>query len=178
MSVHLTRELLDIHLTKFDMRRLEMYSNNLVDYHLIMDLIPTLAELYFLYLKDAIRISALQVVSIIYKIINHLKNHRWCIPKQVFPVKSYSTTKEVILLGIGLQHKTIDNLKMELSLPSSQLLGLFNRLIRCYIHYLNRIVEDNFEKKLKSKKVNMVAVSEDIEHDLKTTARKIKKKSG
>lgn len=35
-----------------------------------------------------------------------------------------------MLLGMALQHKTVDELEKEIDLPSSQLLGLFNRLIR------------------------------------------------
>jgi hypothetical protein len=35
-------------LTPYDLKRLESYSNNLVDYHLILDLVPTVARLYFL----------------------------------------------------------------------------------------------------------------------------------
>lgn len=35
-------------LTPYDMKRLESYANNLVDYHLILDLVPTVARLYFL----------------------------------------------------------------------------------------------------------------------------------
>ncbi|KAH7352706.1 hypothetical protein KP509_19G059500 [Ceratopteris richardii] len=35
-------------LTPYDMKRLESYSNNLVDYHLILDLVPILARYYFL----------------------------------------------------------------------------------------------------------------------------------
>ena len=33
-----------------------------------------------------------------------------------------------LLLGIGLQHKSIEDLEKELDIPASQLLGLFNRL--------------------------------------------------
>ena len=35
-----------------------------------------------------------------------------------------------ILLGFGLQHKTVEDIERELDLPSSQILGLFNRIIR------------------------------------------------
>lgn len=35
-------------LTTHDVHRLEMYSNNLADYHLIVDLLPALARFYFL----------------------------------------------------------------------------------------------------------------------------------
>lgn len=37
---------------------------------------------------------------------------------------------QALLLGLGLQHKTVEDLEKELDLPSSQLLGLFNRIIR------------------------------------------------
>ena len=37
---------------------------------------------------------------------------------------------QALLLGIGLQHKSLDQLEKEVELPSSQLMGLFNRIIR------------------------------------------------
>jgi tRNA(Met) C34 N-acetyltransferase TmcA len=56
---------LDVYLTKYDVKRLEMYSNNLVDYHLIMDLVPALARLYFLNHMGDTHLSAVQSVSYI-----------------------------------------------------------------------------------------------------------------
>ncbi|GLV37158.1 lethal (1) G0020 [Carabus blaptoides fortunei] len=109
----LTATELDVYMTKYDIKRLEMYSNNLVDYHLIIDLIPTLARIYFLNQMGEVQISSVQ---------------------------------SAILLGIGLQHKTVDTLSTELELPSSQLLGLFNRMIRKIVQYLNIILEQDIEK--------------------------------
>jgi N-acetyltransferase 10 len=43
----LTKAELDGLLTPFDLKRLESYANNMLDYHVILDLIPTLATLYF-----------------------------------------------------------------------------------------------------------------------------------
>lgn len=68
------------------------------------------------------------------------------------------------MLGIGLQHKTIDDLSTELELPSSQLLGLFNRLIKRCVQYFNTILEQNIEQtmlsvKSESKEMNPVAKS-------------------
>lgn len=37
---------------------------------------------------------------------------------------------QALLLGVGLQHKRVDDLEKEIELPSSQLMGLFNRVIR------------------------------------------------
>lgn len=63
LFLDMSREELDVHLTKYDIKRLEMYSNNLVDYHLIMDLVPTLAKVYFLNRMGSVQMSAVQSVS-------------------------------------------------------------------------------------------------------------------
>ena len=47
-----SRTLLEQYITIFDLKRLESYAKNLVDFHLIMDLVPTLAKLYFLILPE------------------------------------------------------------------------------------------------------------------------------
>jgi N-acetyltransferase 10 len=46
-SNKLSKSTLETHISVFDLKRLESYSNNLVDFHLIMDLVPTIAKLYF-----------------------------------------------------------------------------------------------------------------------------------
>ncbi|XP_047003929.1 RNA cytidine acetyltransferase [Schistocerca americana] len=112
-SKDLTQQELDCYVTKYDIKRLEMYSNNLVDYHLIMDLLPMLARLYFLRQMGDTHLSAVQ---------------------------------SAILLGLGLQHKTADDLATELELPVSQLLGLFNRTIRRLVQYLTGVLERAIEK--------------------------------
>ena len=50
------------YLTKYDVKRLELYSQNMVDYHLIMDLVPLVARMFFLDQID-IHLSAIQSVS-------------------------------------------------------------------------------------------------------------------
>jgi len=55
------------------------------------------------------------------------------------------------LLGLGLQHKTVDKLAEELDLPSSQLLGLFNRIIRKSVQYFNNIAEKYIENTMLTK---------------------------
>lgn len=57
----LTRSELAIYLSDHDLKRLEMYSQNLVDYHLIMDLLPTISSLYFLRRID-MELSVAQMV--------------------------------------------------------------------------------------------------------------------
>ncbi|KAG5920842.1 hypothetical protein E4U42_006053 [Claviceps africana] len=38
---------LDRHFSPFDLKRLESYANNMLDYHVILDMVPTIASLYF-----------------------------------------------------------------------------------------------------------------------------------
>jgi N-acetyltransferase 10 len=77
----LTKEELDIYFSLFDIRRLESYAHNRLDYHVITDLMPTLAKLYFLG-KFPITLPALQAT---------------------------------ILVGFGLQHKSLDMLSVFIS---------------------------------------------------------------
>ncbi|XP_034241664.1 RNA cytidine acetyltransferase [Thrips palmi] len=102
----ISSEELEVFLTKYDLKRLEMYTNQLVDYHLIMDLLPPLARFYFL---------------------NHLGD------------MSLSAVQAAVLLGLGLQHRTVDEVSGDLELASSQVLGLFNRTVRKSVGILNDV---------------------------------------
>lgn len=94
----LTKVELDRFLSPFDLKRLESYANNMLDYHVVLDLIPIIANLYFTgRLKADIRLTGVQ---------------------------------QCILLAIGLQHKDLDAVSQELSLPSSQLLAMFIKILR------------------------------------------------
>ncbi|TFK42880.1 GNAT acetyltransferase 2-domain-containing protein [Crucibulum laeve] len=89
---------LSILLSPFDLKRLESYANNMLDYHVILDLLPTVASLYFQKrLGDDVKLSAVQ---------------------------------SSIMLALGLQRKTIEEVEAELQLPVSQSLALFVKVIR------------------------------------------------
>ncbi|XP_030767418.1 RNA cytidine acetyltransferase isoform X1 [Sitophilus oryzae] len=143
-TTDLTRQELDMYITRYDIKRLEMYSKNLVDYHLIMDLLPTLARLFFLNQMGDVQMSAVQ---------------------------------SVIMLGLGLQHKTVDALAAELDLPSSQLLGLFNRMMRRCEQYLNSVLERDIENSLQPQKdVNLTPVAKSMQDELEEAAKELQKK--
>ena len=73
---------------------------------------------------------------------------------------------QAILLGLGLQHKTVDEVQVwppvtlsvclsdtlhtqrELDLPASQVLGLFNRAIRKFVQVFNSVSETAVEETL------------------------------
>lgn len=80
-------------------------------------------------------------------------------------------------MGVGLQHKTVDALSTELDLPSSQLLGLFNRLIRRCVQYLNLVLEEDIEKSLIPKKdVILTPVAQSMQKELEEAANVLQKK--
>ncbi|KAL6425941.1 hypothetical protein ACFW04_008920 [Cataglyphis niger] len=146
-SVALRKETLDVYFTSYDLKRLQMYSNNMADYHLIMDLLPSLARLYFLNMMGDTHFSAAQ---------------------------------SAILLGLGLQHKIVDKLAEELNLPSSQLLGLFNRIIRKSIQYFNSVAENYVESTMLTNesvneevKVNPLG-GQSLHEELESAAKELK----
>lgn len=46
-TVAIAPSILTPYVSQFDLKRLESYSQNLSDFHLIMDLVPMIARLYF-----------------------------------------------------------------------------------------------------------------------------------
>lgn len=79
---------------------------------------------------------------------------------------------QAIILGLGLQHKTVDELAAALELPASQLLGLFNRLIRRCVQYLNNILEEDVERSLVPRKdVTLTPVIKSMQEELDEAAQ-------
>lgn len=116
----LTKDALEFVLDLHDLEQLDIYSKNMSDYHLIRDLISDLAKMYFLRRMGSIKLAPGQQNSSLH----------------ISPVQG------TILLGLGLQHKSIEDLEKELDLQSSQLLGLFNKIIKKFTSYLNSITEE------------------------------------
>lgn len=100
---------LDAAFSPFDLKRLDSYANNLLDYHVILDMVPVISEYYF-----GNRLSG--------KV-------------------SLSGVQQSILLAIGLQRKSLDDLEKELNLPSSQLLAMFLKIIRKVSTHFRGLVE-------------------------------------
>jgi N-acetyltransferase 10 len=85
-------------ITLYDLKRVESYANNMVDYHMIMDLLPTMARHYFLEMpRTDISLSPVQAA---------------------------------IIIALGLQHRTVEDLEKELQLPVSQILAMFIKTAR------------------------------------------------
>ncbi|KAF4635158.1 hypothetical protein G7Y89_g2950 [Cudoniella acicularis] len=112
----LTKSELDALLSPFDLKRLESYANNMLDYHVVLDLVPKLANLYFTgRLKSDIKLTGIQ---------------------------------QSILLAVGLQCKDLSAVEAELSLPSSQLLAMFIKIMRKMSSHFSSIVTGAIEAEM------------------------------
>ncbi|XP_051822028.1 RNA cytidine acetyltransferase [Antechinus flavipes] len=143
-QAELSRGELEATFLSYDLKRLEMYSRNMVDYHLIMDLIPAIARLHFLGQLGQLSLSAAQ---------------------------------SALLLGVGLQHKTMDQLEKEIELPCSQLMGLFNRVIRKVVQFFSVIQEKAIEEQMvAAKDVVMEPTIKSLSEDLDEAAKEFQEK--
>ena len=118
---------LDAAFSPFDLKRLDSYANNLLDYHVILDMVPAIAEYYFANrLAGKVNLSGVQ---------------------------------QSILLGIGLQRKSMDDLEKELSLPSSQLLAMFLKIMRKISTHFRGLVEGAVAETMPAEQVAADAAS-------------------
>ncbi len=112
----LSKTELDSLLSPFDLKRLESYANNMLDYHVVLDLIPTLATLYF--------------------------------TGRLNPDVKLTGVQSSILLAVGLQRKDLSSVESELSLPSSQLLAMFIKIMRKMSSHFSSLVTGAIEAEL------------------------------
>ncbi|KAJ1948425.1 N-acetyltransferase 10 [Linderina macrospora] len=116
-AVAFTKQDLERDFTGYDLKRLESYANNMLDYHVILDMLPTVAQRYF----DSRYGSGV----------------------------SLSGVQACILLGIGLQRKSVDAVEKELNLPSRQILALFTKILRKFSNFYRdletKAIEDEFD---------------------------------
>ena len=107
---------LDAAFTPFDLKRLDSYANNLLDYHVIVDLLPMLSLVYF--------------------------------SGKMGPEVSLSSVQSAILLAIGLQHRSIDDIVKELNLPSNQVIAMFAKIMRKFSVFFKSVLSASINKEL------------------------------
>ena len=112
----LTAADVDAEYNAYDLRRLESYARNMVDHHVITDLLPTLGRHYF--------------------------------GRRVSLAGGVSAVQAAVLIGTGLQRKSMDEIASELSLPINQILALFNKLMRKFSQCLRGLKEAQVSAKL------------------------------
>lgn len=109
-SHSLTKSDLDALFSPFDLKRLDSYANNMLDYHVILDMIPEVARLHF--------------------------------TGRLLPAVSLTGVQSSLLLAIGLQRKVLEDVEKELSLPMSQLLAMFVKMVRKVSTHFRNLLEE------------------------------------
>ena len=72
-----------------------------------------------------------------------------------------------MLLGLGLQHKSVEDLEKDLDLPVSQLLGLFIKIVRKLVTFFNDVLEKDVEKTMvERQEIEMVPATQSIDEEL------------
>ncbi|CAG9315910.1 unnamed protein product [Blepharisma stoltei] len=107
-----SEETLQHFVSLYDLKRLEAFCKKLIDYHLILDLLPRLADLYF------------------------------CGQLNI----PFSNLQKNILIAIALQRKEFEHLPPELDLPTSQLVLLFNKIVKILTDHIRKIFEKSVEE--------------------------------
>lgn len=112
----LTKSGLDELFTPFDLKRLDSYADNMLDYHVILDLMPSIAQLYF---------------------TGRMRNDNGF---------KLSGVQQSLLCGIGLQRKTLEDVEKEVGLQTSQLLAMFVKIIRKVSTHFRQLQESAIVK--------------------------------
>lgn len=123
----------------YDLKRLESYANNMLDYHVIMDLLPVIAQQFF-----TGRLSAGNSSTPMEQNIDADMNE--AATTVADSVVQLSAVQKAILLGMGLQHKSVDQISTELGVPVSQLLALFIRAMRKVSAFYKKVNTDAAER--------------------------------
>ncbi|KAK5713513.1 N-acetyltransferase 10 [Elasticomyces elasticus] len=141
----LTKAGLDELFTPFDLKRLDSYANSMIDYHAILDLMPAIAALYF---------------------TGRMKNDNGI---------TLSGVQQALLCAIGLQRKVLEDVEKELGLGTSQLLAMFNKIIRKVSMHFRSVVEGAVAETMPARAaanghgnedVDMETVGKDLEDEL------------
>lgn len=130
----LSNEELRALLSPFDLKRLEAFGNNMLDYSVIMDLLPTLASLYF---SGKVRASDEDGD------LTSATSTAPRLPEQSeaeLPVLKLSALQSALLLAIGLQRKDPAEVASgEFGLPLQQAVALLAKGVRRMLGCLRRV---------------------------------------
>mmetsp|Transcript_45154 Transcript_45154/g.98178 ORF Transcript_45154/g.98178 Transcript_45154/m.98178 type:complete len:1025 (-) Transcript_45154:61-3135(-) len=148
------RSLLEF-LSRDDIHRLEQYGRNLVEYGLILDLVPAIALLFLSRRMPEVHLSHLQCA---------------------------------ILVAVGCQHRSFNEVATEFGANSSQLLALFNKAMHKIANHFRALLEREVEEEEATagvaprplKSGDIVAggkfVKDALQADQKAAAKKVNKK--
>merc|ERR1712173_179224 len=106
------KQIMDV-MSDWDLKRLETYNKNLVDYSLILDLIPKFVHWFF--------------------------NNKFEGKLQI----NYSQC--AVMLGIGFQKKSIDEISKELNIIKQQSISMLNKSVRKIYTFIDEVIKEYVE---------------------------------
>ncbi|KAJ1550072.1 hypothetical protein HK405_001479, partial [Cladochytrium tenue] len=126
------------YVTAFDVRRLDSYAQNLLDYHVVMDLVPILARLYFLgYLSGSVAATSSAMADD--------EDDDTAASGAAAAAAStgvrLSPVQSALLAATGLQRRTVEESAADLRLPVAQALALFGKTVRKLALYFAAVEE-------------------------------------
>lgn len=113
-------------ITEYDWKRLGSYNNNLIDLPVVIDLVPVLAHSYFETDDGEGADSVAGGVS------KNFKGSKVSRISKISKVSKISGIQKVILLGVGVQLKDLDEISKELGVDFGVLKGLFDKMMRTF----------------------------------------------
>ncbi|KAF2171675.1 hypothetical protein M409DRAFT_63298 [Zasmidium cellare ATCC 36951] len=132
----LDKQALDDLVTPFDLKRLDSYANNMLDYHAILDLMPTIAMQYF---------------------TGRMKDQNGV---------GLSGIQKALMCAIGLQRKVLEDLEKELGLQTSQLLAIFVKVARKISSHFRQLQEGAISKTMPQQNGGAAPDDEDWEEEI------------
>ncbi|KAI3382116.1 hypothetical protein SNEBB_009667 [Seison nebaliae] len=141
-------ELFD-NMTQFDLQRLEKFCKNLVDSHLITDLVPVIGRWYF---------------------NGKLKNKNTSL--------KLSMSEELLLLAVAAQHKSLEESEKEFELSRNQINNLFMRCLRKIVQFLIQLNEEMINKKLNNVEKTRPSTARLIEETTKINPNELQSEHG
>lgn len=99
-------------ISPYDLKRLESYANNQIDYHMILDLMPALSRAFFLKQLPRPILSA---------------------DDSTHETFSLSPVQSAILFALGIQYRIFEDMESEIKLPTKQILPIFAKIVRKFV---------------------------------------------
>lgn len=144
---------LSLWLTPFDMKRLESYAHNLLELQVVVDLVPSIALLYF---GQRLRVHADGA--------------------EAGTELAVSGLSAALLLAVGLQRRSLEDIAAELTLPVSQAHTLLCKAVRYIVKNLRALEKEALEREVADEappsRVSALApLTENLETELMAAGR-------
>ncbi|KAF2858693.1 N-acetyltransferase 10 [Piedraia hortae CBS 480.64] len=131
-------------LTPYDLARLRSYANDMLDYHVVLDLMPSLALNYF------------------------TNTHHRGGPGVMSHIKA------ALLCAVGLQRKDLDSLTDEMGgLKNNQIRAVFTKVVRNLLMAIDKQREKKTEKQSEKPAADGAKVGEELQEELDAAAREV-----